>query len=95
MPGKIRAQSKYLGEEVIIADENKILPVTVLAASTGNITYQDYTGRIDQNESLNINNKKIYCKQTRMLLIYEKHRKVKRYPSGNLLLKSVIRFWVG
>ncbi len=59
IPGKVKPENKYLGKEIMIKDKGGVLPVTLLAVSTNNITYQDYSTKIIQKESLDINRQKI------------------------------------
>jgi murein DD-endopeptidase MepM/ murein hydrolase activator NlpD len=59
IPGKLKTEVKYLGKELMITDNDRILPVNILAVSTNNITYQDFKGKHHHKENLNINNQKI------------------------------------
>lgn len=60
--GTVKKESKFLGEELMVTEKESTLPVSVLAVSTNNVTYQNYDGTITQKENLNVNNKKIRLK---------------------------------
>ncbi|MFC5283899.1 M23 family metallopeptidase [Pedobacter alpinus] len=59
VPGKLKADSKYLGKEIMLTENDQVLPVKILAISTSSVTYQDIEGNVSRNEVLNIYNKKI------------------------------------
>ena len=59
VPTKVKSESKYLGEELMVTDKEGVIPINVIAVSTNNITVRDYKGNIFQNDKLNISNQKI------------------------------------
>ena len=55
IPAKMKLSEKYLGNEVIVKNENAQIPITILSVSSAAINYSDYLGNLQNVNQLAIN----------------------------------------